>query len=228
VAESTVAIIVPVRNEARLLLPLIDRLQHLNSDELILVDGGSTDATCEMLARSGLNWIASKPGRAVQMNAGAAICDSDILLFIHADTVVDSSHISKLREVMRDADVVGGRFDVRLSGRSPLFRVIACFINWRSRLTRISTGDQCLFVRRSVFENMGGFADQPLMEDVEFSKRLKRLGRVVCLRETVTTSSRRWEHYGVFRTIALMWKLRLLYWLGVSPDKLARIYRDAR
>ncbi len=220
--------IVPVFNEARVLPSLIGQLQRLNIDELIIVDGGSTDATCNLLAQSGLHWVVSKPGRALQMNAGASICNSDILVFIHADTVIGSSHISRFREVMCDADAVGGRFDVRLSGDRAVFRMIAFFINLRSRLSKISTGDQCLFVRRSVFERMGGFPDQPLMEDIEFSKRLKRLGRVICLRDTVTTSSRRWEHNGVTRTIMLMWKLRLLYWLGVSPEKLARIYRDAR
>jgi len=227
-AEARVAVIVPVFNEARVLPSLIGQLQHLNIDELIIVDGGSTDATCNLLAQSGLRWVVSKPGRALQMNAGASICNSDILVFIHADTVISSSHISRLREVMRDADAVGGRFDVRLTGNRAVFRMIAFFINLRSRLSHICSGDQCLFVRRSVFEGLGGFPDQPLMEDIEFSKQLKRLGRVICLRDTVTTSSRRWEHNGVTRTIMLMWKLRLLYWLGVSPEKLSRIYRDAR
>jgi len=228
VVEASVAVIVPVRNEARLLPSLIGQMQQLECDELIIVDGGSSDATAEILAESGLRRIASKPGRARQMNAGAEVCDSDILLFIHADTMIDSSHISQLREAMRDAGAVGGRFDVRLSGNSPVFRMIAFLINLRSRLSKISTGDQCLFVRRSVFEQMGGFADQPLMEDIEFSKRLKRRGRVLCLHDKVTTSSRRWQQHGVVHTILLMWKLRLLYWLGVAPEKLARIYRDAR
>jgi len=127
---------------------------------------------------------------------------------------------------MRDERVVGGRFDVRLSGRQPAFRVIEFFINLRSRLTRIATGDQAIFVRRSVFERLGGFPEQPLMEDVEFSRRLKREGRIACLRERVVTSSRRWERHGIARTVWLMWSLRLGYWLGADPERLRRWYRD--
>jgi len=126
---------------------------------------------------------------------------------------------------MQNASCVGGRFDVSLSGPGFALRLIAWFINIRSRLSGISTGDQCQFVRRSVFEAMGGFPEQALMEDVEFSKRLKRHGRIACLREKVLTSSRRWEAHGVVRTVWLMWTLRFLYWLGVSPEKLAMMYR---
>lgn len=129
---------------------------------------------------------------------------------------------------MRDESTVGGCFALRLSGSHPAFRIIEWFINVRSRLTRISTGDQCQFVRRDLFEVMGGFPEQPLMEDVEFARRLKRAGRIACLRDKVTTSSRRWEQHGILRTMLLMWKLRLLYWLGVAPERLAANYRDAR
>jgi hypothetical protein len=129
---------------------------------------------------------------------------------------------------MADSEVVGGRFDLKLSGRHPMLRLIEQMINLRSRFTKISTGDQAMFVRRNVFESLGGFSDQPLMEDVEFSRRLKQRGKVACLYGRVTTSSRRWEQSGMFMTILLMWKLRFLYWAGVSPERLARIYRDAR
>lgn len=130
---------------------------------------------------------------------------------------------------MRDENCVGGHFNIRLSGSLPAFRIIEWFINTRSRLTGISTGDQCQFVRREAFEELGRFPDQPLMEDVEFSRRLKRIGRsTVCLRDKVTTSSRRWEQHGILKTVLLMWKLRLYYWFGVTPDRLAALYRDAR
>jgi len=228
ISDNTVAVIVPVFNEVRMLPTLIEQLQRLKADALIIVDGGSNDGSREILQKSGLHWIQSKPGRAAQMNAGANASNSDILLFIHADTGIDLSHISMLREAMKDGAAAGGRFDIRLSGDRVSFRVIEWFINLRSRLSKICTGDQCQFVRRSRFKQMGGFSDQPLMEDIEFSKRLKRIGRVISLRQTVTTSSRRWEQHGIIRTVWLMWKLRLLYWLGVSPQQLVHIYRDVR
>lgn len=203
-------------------------LTSLDTDEVVLIDGASTDGSGELLAASGLNWCTSRQGRAVQMNGGAALCSSDIFLFIHADTEIASTHLTAVRNVMSDEGIAGGHFDLRLSGNHPAFRIIEWFINARSRLTHISTGDQCQFVRREVFEAMGGFPEQPLMEDIEFAKRLKKYSRVACIRDKVTTSSRRWEQHGILRTILLMWKLRLYYWLGVAPESLAAIYRDAR
>jgi len=223
-----VAVIVPLFNEAQLLPRLLERLRALPVDELILVDGGSDDGSASLLADSGLRWMSSEPGRARQMNAGAARCDSDLLLFVHADTELDAAHIALLREAMADGLYVGGRFDLRLSGGSAALRLIGWFINRRSCLSGISTGDQCQFVRRQLFERIGGFPEQPLMEDIELSKRLKRIGRLACLPLPVVTSSRRWERHGLIRTVLLMWQLRLLYWLGVSPQRLARRYRLAR
>ncbi len=217
----------PVRNEARR-LPILIEQSSAWGVEAVFVDGGSTDGSREMLEHAGVRWIRSEPGRARQMNAGAAILDADVLVFVHADTEVSSSHFEDVRKAMADEDVVGGRFDVRLSGSHPAFRIIEFFINLRSRLTGISTGDQAMFVRREVFERLGGFPDQPLMEDVEFSRRLKREGRIACLRRKVVTSSRRWERHGIARTVLLMWALRLRYWLGADPALLARRYEDAR
>lgn len=225
---ASVALIVPLLNEASTLPACLERLRVCGADELLLVDGGSSDGSRELLEQSGLDWLDSPAGRASQMNAGAAAASSDILLFLHADTVFDSRHLADVRQAMRDPAVVGGRFDVRLSGKHPAFRAIAYFINLRSRLTRISTGDQAMFVCRDVFAALGGFADIPLMEDVELSRRLKRQGEVACLRRRVTTSSRRWEKQGIVRTVLLMWKMRLLFRLGVSPTRLAAMYRDAR
>ncbi|OIO70482.1 MAG: glycosyl transferase [Zetaproteobacteria bacterium CG1_02_55_237] len=226
--RGSVAVVVPLLNEADGLPRLLQKLGACRVEELVLVDGGSCDGTPKMLQESGHRWLSSKPGRAIQMNAGARVCKSDIILFLHADTEISSDSLEFLRDLAINQEIVGGRFDVRLSGGHVALRMIEWFINLRSRLSKISTGDQAIFVRREVFESMGGFADLPLMEDIEFSRRLKRQGSVACLRQKVCTSSRRWERYGIARTVLLMWRLRLLYWLGVSPAKLAVMYRDAR
>ncbi len=226
--ESTLALIIPVRNEQQLLPELLQRLHRLKVDEVMIVDGDSDDDSPALSRQSSQAWIVSAPGRSVQMNAGAARCSSEILLFVHADSVIGDANLVALKETMQDESCVGGRFDIALSGGGFAFAVIAWFINMRSRLTGISSGDQCQFVRRSVFEQMGGFPDQPLMEDIEFSKRLKRMGKVAAIRERVITSSRRWEQHGIIRTVLLMWRLRLGYWLGVPAEKLAAQYRQAR
>jgi len=227
--NTTVALVIPVLNEAKSLMPSIERLKALHDKyHVIFCDGGSDDDTCVLLQKDALNYCCSSRGRALQMNAGASTCDSDILIFIHADTSISSSDIELVKKAMQDESIVGGRFDVRLSGERFAFRIIEWMINLRSRMTGISTGDQCQFVRRSVFEAMGGFPEQGLMEDVEFSKRLKRYGKIACLKNKVVTSSRRWEKHGIIKTVMLMWKLRLLYWLGTSPEKLAEIYHHAR
>ncbi|MDX8396760.1 MAG: TIGR04283 family arsenosugar biosynthesis glycosyltransferase [Mariprofundaceae bacterium] len=224
----TIALIIPMLNEAAYLKQVGSQWKGLGCDELIIVDGGSDDESIAVLAQLNIDCISSELGRSVQMNAGAMHSTADILLFVHADTEFDVSHIQTIKEVMLDERFVGGRFDVRLSGQHWMFRVIEFMINVRSRLTAISTGDQCQFVRRDVFEKMGGFVEQDLMEDVEFSKQLKRHGKVACLRQKVITSSRRWEKKGILKTVWLMWKLRCLYYLGVSPNKLAKIYRNVR
>lgn len=224
----SIAAIVPVFNEVRMLPEKLTSLKALNVDELVFIDGGSTDGTQQLLEQSGLMWLPSERGRAAQMNVGGRICKSDILLFLHIDTEISENNMSAIKSSMKQPYLVGGRFDVRLSGHHPAYRMISWFINIRSRLTKISTGDQAIFVRRDVFERMEGFADLPLMEDVEFSMRLKGQGGISCLRQKVTTSSRRWQQHGIIRTILLMWKLRLLYWLGTPADKLATMYRNVR
>ena len=223
---ATVVVIIPVLNEANRLPCLLRRIRTLGENEIIFVDGGSSDETPILLEQAGVKWIHSKCGRATQMNAGASNSQSGILLFLHIDTEISSSHIEDIERVMSGSDVAGGRFDVRLSGHHPAFRMIEWCMNWRSRLTGISTGDQAMFVRRGVFERMGGFPEQPLMEDVEFSRRLKREGRMACLRSRVRTSSRRWEKHGIVRTMLLMWWIRFRYWLGASPAALKRLYMD--
>ena len=227
-ADISIAVIVPVFNEAQLLPEKLTSLKALNADEMVFIDGGSTDGTQQLLEASGVLWFTGTQGRAAQMNVGAGKCKGDILLFIHIDTDLNESNISAIRSAIKQQGVVGGRFDICLSGSHPAYRMISWFMNMRSRLSKISTGDQAMFVRRDVFEQMGGFADLPLMEDVEFSKRLKGQGKIACLRQRVTTSSRRWQQYGIIRTILLMWRLRFLYWLGTPADKLATMYRNVR
>lgn len=214
----------PLLNEADCLPGTIQRLADLKVDELVFVDGGSSDGSGDLLRQAGVSFFISEPGRAKQMNLGAAKIQSDILLFLHIDTDINSSDLSAVKEAMQDKNTVAGRFNVRLSGNRLAFRVIEFFINWRSRLSKISSGDQAMFVRREVFERLGGFPDQALMEDIGLSKRLKKQGKITCLRRKVVTSSRRWEQHGIMRTVLLMWKLRFLYWLGIPADRLAAQY----
>jgi rSAM/selenodomain-associated transferase 2 len=170
----------------------------------------------------------ASPGRACQLNAGAKTVCSDVLLFLHADTRLPTGARQLIESAVSDPVVVGGRFDVQFDSASIWSRMIAMFMNLRSRLTRISTGDQAMFVRRHVFERLGGFSDIPIMEDIEFSMRLKRVGPTLALHERVVTSFRRWEQQGPLRTILLMWALRFLYWIGVSPHRLAHFYTAVR
>ena len=177
--------------------------------------------------RADVRYLRSERGRGRQMNAGARAAGGDALLFLHADTRLPEGAAEAIAAALADPSVVGGRFDVQFANPRWPFRMIAFMMNRRSRLTGIATGDQGIFVRRSAFDSLGGYPDIPLMEDIDFSARLKRRGRLACLPLRVTTSARKWEREGVLRTIALMSTLRLLYWLGVSPTHLHRwYYRD--
>ncbi len=189
------------------------------------MDGGSDDATTQVAARfSRVRLLTSPRGRARQMNAGAHASRGDVLLFLHADTWLPDGALGAVTTALEDSRVVGGRFDIRFDSPRAVFRMIAFFMNLRSRMSGISTGDQAIFVRRQVFEAMGGYPDMPLMEDVELSRRLKRRGRLAALPCRVTTSSRKWEREGALRTMALMWALRFLYMAGVPPARLHRWY----
>lgn len=222
----TLSIVVPTLNEAGTIEHTLAALAPLRAQgvEIIVADGGSSDATAELA----LPWVdrvlAAPRGRARQMNAGAAVTRGELLLFLHADTRLPDGAAASIRQAI-DAGADWGRFDVHIAGRPRLLRIVAAGMNTRSRWTGIATGDQALFVRRAVFERLGGFPDQPLMEDVELSRRLRAVGRPACLRERVITSGRRWEHRGVWRTIFLMWRLRWRYWRGESPQALAEAYR---
>jgi rSAM/selenodomain-associated transferase 2 len=221
-----ISVIVPVRNEARSIAATLEPLREPQVLEVIVVDGSSEDETREIASPLADHVLAGPIGRGPQMNAGAAVARGEILFFLHADTIVAEGFAAAIVEACRDS--IGGRFDVALSAPGVVFRVIETAINLRSRWTGIFTGDQGLFIRRDVFESLGGFPEQPLLEDLALSRAMRRRGRVAALRQRLNTSARRWQRHGVVRTVALMWWIRTLYFLGVSPDRLARIYRNAR
>jgi rSAM/selenodomain-associated transferase 2 len=253
-----IAVIIPTLNEEQALPDTLASVTQLGFDEILVVDGGSGDRTqaiVQSLAGDGrwaigdrqktgfseivpahsplpmassLRLLTAAAGRAKQMNAGAAHSRADVLLFLHADTRLPDGARRAIERALHDPACAGGRFDVRFERDAGLAWLIARMISLRSRWSGIATGDQALFVRRSIFEQLGGFADLPIMEDVDFTRRLKRAGRVAPLRGRVVTSSRRWERCGAVRTIFLMWTLRFLYWIGVAPDRLHRFYTSVR
>ncbi|WP_413914638.1 TIGR04283 family arsenosugar biosynthesis glycosyltransferase [Candidatus Skiveiella danica] len=225
---SSLAIVMPVLNEAagieaalRALAPLMAR-----GVRVLVADGGSADDTPARARRfGGVEVIEAARGRAAQMNAGAqAASGARVLLFLHADTTLPPDADRLIEQALAGGRHVWGRFDVRIAGRPRMLRVVAACMNVRSRWSGIATGDQALFMTRAAFDAIGGFPEQPLMEDIEMSKRLRTLSRPACLRERVITSGRRWESRGVWATIVLMWRLRWAYWRGASPQVLARRY----
>lgn len=222
------SIVIPCRNEAASIEHYLVSLQSLRQAgvEIILVDGGSSDKTCELAASLVDQLISTEPGRAQQMNCGAAQARGEWLLFLHCDTLLPDD-IDKWREQLTVVKDDWGFFTLRLSGSHYLLRIIERAINIRSRLSSVASGDQGQFVRRSVFEMLQGFAAIPLMEDIELSKRLRKRSAPFIWRKPVLTSSRRWQQHGYLKTVALMWYLRLAYFIGVSPQRLHRIYYGA-
>ena len=218
-------IVVPVLNEAETLAPSLDELQRFRQRgaRVVVVDGGSEDDTLA-IARTHADLALLAPrGRASQMNAGAALCPADVLLFLHADARLPDNADALVRRATL-GPFAWGRFDVRIASTRPVFRFVEGAINRRSRWTGIATGDQAMFVRHDLFVQLGGFPDIALMEDIALSRVLKQHGPPACLNERVATSARRWERHGVWRTIALMWRLRAAYWMGADPAQLATRY----
>jgi rSAM/selenodomain-associated transferase 2 len=215
------SIVIPVLNEAERIGASLAALAPLRrrGHEVIVADGGSADATRELAAPLCERVVSSPRGRGAQMNAGARFATGDALLFLHADSALPSEADRLVFESLQRRR--WGRFDVEIEGRHRLLKVVGWTMNLRSRLTGIATGDQAIFVRRADF---AGFPEIALMEDIAFSRRMKRRGAPACLRSRVRTSGRRWESRGVLRTIVLMWRLRLLYFLGARPERLARLY----
>ncbi len=224
---TTLSIIVPTLNEVAVIGATLAALQPLRAAgcELILVDGGSADGTTQTAAAHVDQLMEAPCGRALQMNAGARVARGDVLWFLHADSLPPPQADELILAGLALSGRSWGRFDVRLTGDQALLRVVEWFMNLRSRMTAIATGDQGIFVRRSVFERLGGFPAIELMEDIAMSRALKRLGPPLCLDTPLLSSSRRWQGRGITRTILLMWSLRLAYALGVSPARLVRWYR---
>ncbi len=219
------SIVMPVLNEAQHIVAALQPLR-MNGVEIVVADGGSSDGTPALAAPLADKVIAAPRGRALQMNAGAAVASGDALLFLHADTRLPANAPAIIERTLQHH--AWGRFDVHIEGRSHWLPIVAAMMNLRSRLTGIATGDQALFVTRAAFDAVGGFPAQPLMEDIELSKRLQRIGPPACLRARVATSGRRWDRHGAWRTILLMWRLRFDYWRGVPASRLvARYYPDA-
>ena len=226
------AVVVPVLNEATSIEATLARLRPLRARgaRVIVVDGGSTDSTAAIAKPQADQLLQSNRGRAQQMNAGAAAAiagGADVLLFVHADSELPDSADRLIDTALRTSGRAWGRFDVHIDGPSML-TIVSVMMNLRSRLTGICTGDQAIFVTRSAFAQLSGFAPIALMEDVEFSKRAKRVSRPAAIRTRVVTSGRRWERHGIWRTIVLMWRFRAAYFFGADPQRLAQRYHDAR
>lgn len=224
------SIIVPTLNEAAGIAATLEALAPLRArgHDVIVADGGSSDGTREAAGDSADRVISAPRGRASQMNAGAAVARGDVFIFLHADTRLPPDADARIRDGLSASGRAWGRFDVHVAGGGALLPVIAFFMNLRSRITGIATGDQAMFVRREAFARAGGFSALPLMEDVALSAALKRLSRPLCLSEKAVTSGRRWERNGVLRTVLLMWWLRLQFFLGAAPARLARHYENER
>ncbi|MEW5756017.1 MAG: TIGR04283 family arsenosugar biosynthesis glycosyltransferase [Pseudomonadota bacterium] len=222
-----ISIIIPVLNEAASIVEVLHSLSALRGrgHEVIVVDGGSQDDTMALSRPLADRVVQAPRGRALQMNAGAAAAQGEILLFLHADSYLPECADQLIIAAVGAKTKAWGRFDVRLSGGHYMFRIIETMMNWRSRLTGIATGDQGVFVTRRLFEAAGGFPAIPLMEDIAFSRALKKIARPICLKDRLRTSSRRWEQRGIWRTILLMWRMRLAYALGADPAVLAKAYR---
>ncbi len=222
---TALTIIVPALDEAAGIAACLAPMQAMRTRgaQVLVVDGGSRDASRRIAAPLADRVIESPRGRARQMNAGAEAADGDVLLFVHADTILSPDADAAIERALA-AGARWGRFDVTISGTDPLLPMVAAMMNARSRWSGIATGDQAIFVRRDEFRAAGAFPAIELMEDVALCKRLKRASRPACLRERVATSGRRWERHGTLRTILLMWRLRMAYALGADPAALARRY----
>ena len=220
-----ITVVVPTLNEAQCIVGCLDALAPLRArgHEVVVADGASEDGTAVLAEGRADRVLAAPRGRSSQLNAGARAARGEALVFLHADTRLPPDADRLVLEALRGRR--WGHFDVRIDGPGALLALVGATMSLRSRLTGIATGDQAIFVRRNVFDALGGYAAIPLMEDIELSRRLRRGGPPACLRARVLTSARRWQARGVLRTIVLMWRLRLAYALGADPTRLAKRYR---
>lgn len=221
------SIIIPTLNEENSIVSCLQALlaYHNKNFELIVADGGSTDNTVALARPLCSQLVISEKGRAIQMNAGVVAATGDVLVFLHADTFLPENALTLIERGINERQR-WGRFDVELTGSHPLLKVIAWCMNWRSRLTGIATGDQAIFINKPLFESVGCYPVIALMEDIALCDQLKRICPPVCLEAKVKVSGRRWERDGLMRTILLMWRLRLRYFLGVDPQVLAADYYE--
>lgn len=222
------SIVIPVLNEGLSIETCLSELQDFRDQtEIIVVDGGSSDNTYALAVPLADRTIRAERGRAKQMNAGACCAKGDILVFLHADTSMPANALACI-SAHKDDRQFWGRFDIQLTGRHPMLKVVASLMNWRSRLTGIATGDQAIFVSKTLFNAVGGYPEIALMEDISLSAVLKRHSRPVCLTEKVISSARRWENFGVFKTICHMWFLRVRFFFGADPVVLAKLYSEGK
>jgi rSAM/selenodomain-associated transferase 2 len=220
------SIIIPTLNEEKTIESCLSALQPLrNNCEIIIVDGGSIDNT-RVIARSLADKVVSSDkGRARQMNNGARYASGNVLIFLHADTSLPENALQLIQQKLNSSRK-WGRFDIQLSGNHFMLKVIAQMMNWRSRLTGIATGDQVIFVTRLAFEKAGQYPEINLMEDIAICKALRKISPPICLKAKVISSGRRWERYGIYKTILLMWNIRLRYFFGADPQILAFLYTN--
>jgi rSAM/selenodomain-associated transferase 2 len=225
-----ISVVIPVLNETENINRLIGHLRALPSDkdpEIIVVDGDADQSTVKAIEHSNVITAAADPGRAVQMNAGAALATGDVLLFLHADTFLPWNAFERIESALQDDRYQGGAFDLGILTTRKIFKVTECYVALRTRLTRVPFGDQGIFIRKTYFEQIGGYREIPIMEDVELMRRIRKRGEAICIiTEKVMTSPRRWEKEGVLYATFRNWALQLLYVFGMPPERLARWYRS--
>jgi len=225
-----VSLIIPVLNEAENISKIIQHVRELDAGgavEIIVVDGDAEGSTINAIKDEGLRTVVSVKGRARQMNRGAALATGDILLFLHADTYLPSNAFALVQAAMNDKSFVGGAFDLGFNTRRRIFKITEAYVFFRTRLTKIPFGDQAIFIRRDIFEKIGGYRELPIMEDVDLMKRIRKRGDRICIiPEKVRTSPRRYEQEGIIYTMIRNWMLQLQYALGVSPERLVRWYKS--
>ncbi len=223
-----ISIIIPVLNEANTIARVISTARNAENVEIIVADGGSSDGTVEIAQNQADIAISTTPGRARQMNAGAAASTGDILLFLHADTLLPRGYDSGVRQALAKPSSAAGAFELKIDGRRLCLRLVETGVNWRSNFLQMPYGDQAIFLSSATFDKIGGFPDLPLMEDFEFVRQLKKQGRIEIVPQSVLTSARRWQQVGVLKTTAINQIVIIAYFLGVSPDRLAFWYRGQK
>jgi len=222
----TISVIIPVLNEANTIGSILERLVDTDNVEVIVVDGGSQDETVSVARSRNVQVISTPPGRACQMNAGAARATGDILLFLHADTRLPANFDRLIRQALQEPQTIAGAFELRIDAQQFSLRLIERLVNWRSRFFSMPYGDQAIFLKATVFHTIGGFPNLPIMEDFEFIRRLQPQGRITIVPASVLTSGRRWERLGIIKTTLINQLIIIGYFGGLSPDKLAQWYRE--